>query len=108
MDPIDRAPHCTQLPLLTVSGFGFLIRATSSWNHNWGQSLLIRLGLMDTETVRLILYDRSTGEVTLTVVDALPLAELEVLLELRHVFNVNRVPVSGAIIHLDENVSLRS
>ena len=63
---------------------------------------------MDTETVRLILYDRSTGEVTLTVVDALPLAKLEVLLELCHVFTVDRVPVSGEIIHLDENVSLRS
>ena len=60
------------------------------------------------ETVRLILYDRSTVVVTLTVVDALPLAELEGLLELRHVFNVDRVPVSGEIIHLDEKVSLRS
>ena len=57
---------------------------------------------------RLILFDRSTSAVTLTVVDALPLAELEGLLELRHVFNVDRVPVSGEIIHLDENVSLRS
>ena len=42
-----------------------------------------KLGLMDMKTVRLILYDRSTGEVTLTVVDALPLAKLEDLLELR-------------------------
>ena len=41
---------------------------------------------MDMETVRLILYDRSTGVVTLTVVDALPLAKLKCLLELRHVF----------------------
>ena len=40
---------------------------------------------MDVETVRLILYDRSTGVVTLTVVDTLPLAKLESLLELRHV-----------------------
>ena len=60
------------------------------------------------ETVRLILYDRSTGVVTLPVVGALPRALLEGLLELRHVFNVNRVPVSGDIIHLDESVSLRS
>ena len=67
-----------------------------------------KLGLMDMETGSLILYDRSTGVVSLTVVDALPLAELEGFLELRHVFNVNRVPVSGEIIHLDENVSLRS
>ena len=50
---------------------------------------------MDMETARLILYDRSTGVVALTVVDALPLAELEGLLELRHVFNVNCFPVSG-------------
>ena len=48
---------------------------------------------MDMETVRLILYDRSTGVVSLTVVDALPLAELEGLLELRHVFSVDRIPV---------------
>ena len=48
------------------------------------------------------------GVVTLTVVDALPLAKLEGLLERRHVFSVNGVPVSGEIIHLDENVSLRS
>ena len=33
---------------------------------------------MDMETVRLIVYDRSTGVVTLIVVDALPLAELKV------------------------------
>ena len=72
-----------------------------------GQSLLNKLGLMDMETGRLILNDRSTGVVTLTVVDTLPLAELEGLLELRHVFHVNRVPVSGEIIHLDEDVSLR-
>ena len=57
---------------------------------------------MDMETVGLILYDRSTVVVTLTVVD------VEGLLELRHVFNVDLVPVSGEIIHLDENVSLRS
>ena len=63
---------------------------------------------MDMETVRLLLYDRSTRVVTLTVADALPLAELEGLLELRHVFNVNRVPVNGEIIHLDEDVFLRS
>ena len=63
---------------------------------------------MDMETVRLILYDRSTGIVTLTVVDALPLAELEGLLELRHVFKVDRIPVSGEVAHLDKNVSLRS
>ena len=63
---------------------------------------------MDKETVRLILYDRSTGVVTLTVVDALPRVELESLLAFRHVFNVNRFAVSGEIIHLDENVSLRS
>ena len=44
--------------------------------------------------------DRST--------DALPLAELEGLLELHHVFSVNRIPVSGEIIHLDDSVSLRS
>ena len=55
---------------------------------------------MDMETVRLILDDRSTSVLTLPVVDALPLAELDV-------FNVNRVPVSGEIIYLDENVSLR-
>ena len=64
------------------------------------QSLLNKLGLMDMETVRLILYDRST--------DALPLAELEGLLEVHHVFSVNRIPVSGEIIHLDDSVSLRS
>ena len=63
---------------------------------------------MDMETVGLILYDCSTGVVTLNVVDALPLAELEGILELRHVFSVNRVPVSGEIIHLDENASMRS
>ena len=67
-----------------------------------------KLGLMDMKTVRLILNDRSSGVVTLTVVNALPLAELERLLELRQVFSVNGVPVSGEIIHLDENVSLRS
>ena len=63
---------------------------------------------MDMETVRLILNDCSTGVVTLTVVEHLPLAKLEGLLELRHVLNMNRVPVSGEIIYLDENVSLRS
>ena len=67
-----------------------------------------KLGLMDMKTIRLILYDRSTGIVTLTVVDALPLAKLEGLLELRHVLNMNRVPVSGEIVHLNENVSLWS
>ena len=50
---------------------------------------------MDMETVRLILYDRSTDVVTLTVVDTLPLVKLEGLLEHHHVFNMNRVPVSG-------------
>ena len=59
---------------------------------------------MDMKTIRLILYHRSTGIVTLTVADALPLAKLEGLLEL----NMNRVPVSGEIVNLDENVSLRS
>ena len=63
---------------------------------------------MDMETVRLILYDRLTGVVTLTVVDALPLAEPESILEFRQVFNVNRVTVGGEIIHLDEYVSLLS
>ena len=63
---------------------------------------------MDVEAVRRVLNDRSTGIVTLTVIDALPFAELDGLLELRHLFNVIRVLVSGEIIHLDENVSLRS
>ena len=39
-----------------------------------GQSLLNKLGLIDMETARLILHDRSTV-VALTVVDALPLAD---------------------------------
>ena len=63
---------------------------------------------MDVETVRLILYNRSTGVVALIAGDALPLAKLESLLELRHVFNMNRIPVSGEIIYVYENVSLRS
>ena len=67
-----------------------------------------KLGLMDMETVTLILYDRSTSVVTLTVVDALPLAELEGLLELRHVLCADRIPVSGEVVHLDEDMSLRS
>ena len=73
-----------------------------------GQSLLNKRGLMDMETVRLILNDSSTDVVTLTVVDALPLAELEGLLGLRHVFTVDRIPVSCEVFHLDKNVSLRS
>ena len=63
----------------------FLSERRPSWNHIRGQSLLNKLGLMDMETERLILYDRSTGVVTITVADALPLAKLEGLLELRHV-----------------------
>ena len=61
---------------------------------------------MDVEAVRLVLNDSSTGIVT--VVDALPFAELEGLLELCHVLSMNSVPVSGKIVHLDETVSLRS
>ena len=49
-----------------------------------------------------------TSVVTLTVVDALPLAELEGLVEFRHVFCVDRLPVSGEVVHLDEDMSLRS
>ena len=49
---------------------------------------------------------RPLGITTETV--SLPLAKLEGLLELRHVLNMNRVPVSGEIMYLDENVSLRS
>ena len=63
---------------------------------------------MDMDTVRLILYDRSTSIITVTVVDALPFAKVEGLLELLHVLSMNSVPVSGKIVHLDENVSLRS
>ena len=63
---------------------------------------------MDVEAVRLVLNDSSTSIVTLTVVDALPFAKLEGLLELRHVLSMNSIPVSGKIVHLDENVSLRS
>ena len=50
---------------------------------------------MDVEAVRLILNGSSTCMVTLTVVDALPFAKLESLLELRHVLNMDSVPVSG-------------
>ena len=63
---------------------------------------------MGVEAVRLVLNDSSTGTVTLTVVDALPFAKLEGLLELCHVLSMNSVPVTGKIVHLDENVSLRS
>ena len=59
---------------------------------------------MDVEAVRLVLNDSSTGIVTLTVVDALPFAKLEGLLKLCHVLRMNSVPVSGKIVHLDENV----
>ena len=60
---------------------------------------------MDMEAVRLVQNDGSTGVVTLTVLDALSLTELEGLLEFRHVFFVDRIPVSGK---LDEDMSLRS
>ena len=63
---------------------------------------------MDVEAVRLVLNDGSTGIVTLTVVNALSFAKLEGLLELCHVLSMNSVPVSGKIVHLNENVSLRS
>ena len=63
---------------------------------------------MDVEAVRLVLNDSSTGIVTLTVVDALPFAKLEGLLKLCHVLSMNSGPVSGEIVYLDENVSLRS
>ena len=43
-----------------------------------------------------------------TIVNALPFAKLESLLELCHVLSMNSVPVSGKVVHLNENVSLRS
>ena len=63
---------------------------------------------MDMAAVRRVLNDGSTSLVALTVVDALPLAELEGLLEFRHVFCVDGIPVSGEVVHLDEDMSLRS
>ena len=107
---VSRWTHLTepQLSLFTITCFGFLVGAKFFWNHNRRQSLSNKFGLIDMEAVRLVLNDGSTGVVTLTVVDALPLAELEGLLEFRHVFCVDGMPVSGEVAHLDEDMSLRS
>ena len=84
-------PHTARNCLFSPSvGSDFLSERRPLEIFNRGQSLLNKLGLMDMESGSLILYDRSTGVVSLTVVDALPLAELECFLELRHVFNVKR------------------
>ena len=64
-----------------------------------------KLGLVNMETVRLVLNHSSTGVITLTVVNTLPLTELAGFLQFHHVLRVNGVPVSGKIIHLDENAT---
>ena len=78
------------------------------WNHNRGQSLLNKLGLVDMETVRLVLNHGPTSVVTCTVVDTFSLAELESLLEFRHVFCVDCVSMSAKIMHLNKNMALWS